>query len=335
MKNQFTKFEASFIEQLSSIGIADISNEKIVTDYLQNILQHKKYFVKIYSFLLAEAVKKLNKPLQNITVLDYGTGNGLLALFAKYCGFKKVFACDYDENFIVASTRLSNTLNIYINDWSVSNEYDVKNHYQDKNIDIIVGTDVIEHIYNLDIFFSNIHALNPNIITAFTTASVYDNYFKRKKLEALMLKDEVEYLEQRKKIIHNYDNSLAQNEIENLATVTRGLKESDMYTYTEEYRKTGVMNSIKINNTNTCDPYTGNFTERILTIREYNKLYEQHQFSISFISGFYDDDKNLLQNLIIKILNFFINCINNKYLSRTIAPFIILVGNSTNKSHVN
>ncbi len=335
MKNQFTIFEASFLTKLSTIDVASISEDKRVTDYLKYLLQHKKYFLKIYSFALNEAVKNSTKQINELTILDFGTGNGLLALYAKHCGFKLVYASDIYSNFIASAKKLSQSINIEVDEWMVCNEFDLFNNFSTKQIDIIVGTDVIEHVYDLDIFFANIYELNKNIISAFTTASVDDNYFKRKKLEQLMLKDELEFVEIRKNIIQQHDSSFDEKQLEILSKATRGLIKNDIITYVDDYKKSELLQPININKYNTCDPLTGSFTERILTIEEYKKIYHQHQFKLNIISGFYNDEGNILKTILIKLINFSINCFNKKYFSRTIAPFILLIGFSRNNQYAD
>ncbi len=333
MQNQFTKFEESFLKRLSSVNISSISDDKIVTDYLNYLINHKKYFLKIYSFVLAEALKKSSTPIKDLSILDFGCGNGLLALFAKHCGFKHVYACDYYENFIKATKTLSSILEIEIDGFQVCNEYDLSAKFSTNNIDIIIGTDVIEHIYNLDIFFTNINTLNKNIVSAFTTASVHDNFFKRKKLEKLMLKDELEYEEIRKNIIQKHDSTLDNHKLEKLAITTRGLKENDIVIYVDEFNKTGTPTLININRTNTCDPITGNFTERILTIKEYRNIYNKHNLYFETISGFYDEEGNWFRKFALKSINIFLKIFNKEYISRVISPFILLIGKSNKIEH--
>ena len=328
MQNQFTKFEEPFLEKISVIDISSISNDKIVNDYLQYILQHKKYFLKIYSFVLNEALIKSNTQIKDLSILDFGCGNGLLALFAKYCGFKNVYACDYYSNFVKSANILSQYLCIQIQEFKVTNEYDLLNSFSTKKIDIIVGTDVIEHVYNLDVFYSNISALNPKMITAFTTASVNDNYFKRKKLEQLMKIDELEYIEIRKNIIHRNDSTFEQLQLELLSKATRGLNEIDITKFVNNCKITGRLNQVKINKYNTCDPITGNFTERILTTKEYHNIYSSNNFSLNFISGFYNEEGNIFRRISLKLINNLIKFFNKEYISRTITPFILLTGNS-------
>lgn len=330
MKNQFTSFEATFLNKLSTIDVASISKDDRVANYLQYLLKHKKYFLKIYSFVLANAVKCTNKNVDELSIVDFGTGNGLLAMYAKHCGFKHVYACDNYTNFIEAAKTLSRLINLEVDEWVVCNEYDLVNKFSQKNIDVIVGTDVIEHIYDLNIFFSNIHALNSNIITSFTTGSVHDNYFKRKKLEKLMKIDELEYIEIRKNIIQNYDASLNKNQLEVLSKSTRGLKEDDIICYVKEYKKSGKLKLLEFGKYNTCDPITGNFTERILSINEYKILYNKNNFDFETISGFYNENNNIFKSIFLKCLNIFIHIFSQHYFGRIFTSFILLIGKPKN-----
>ncbi len=328
MKNQFTSFEISFLNKLSTIDVALISNDKRVADYLKYLLQHKKYFLNIYSFVLAEVVKCSTKQINELTILDFGTGNGLLALYAKHCGFKHVYACDNYSNFIVSAKILSQTINIKIDEWVICNEFDLFNNFSNKKIDVIVGTDVIEHVYDLHKFFSNIHLLNNNMISVFTTASIHDNYFKRKKLERLMKSDELEYVEIRKNMIQHYDSSLTHNQLEKLSKSTRGLKENDMRCYVDDFKKYGTLQPIQLGKYNTCDPKTGNFTERILSINEYKILYNKNNFHLEIKSGFYNVNNNIIKFIFLKCLNTFIYIFHKHYFGRIFTPFILLIGKS-------
>ena len=326
MKNQFTIFEVSFLNKLATIDVTLISNDKRVADYLTYILLHKKYFLKIYSFVLAEALKCSSKQVKELSILDFGTGNGLLAIYAKYCGFKHVFACDNYSNFIEAAKILSQSINIEIDEWMICNEFDLVNKFSTKKIDVMVGTDVIEHIYGLNIFFSNIRTLNNHMITAFTTASVHDNYFKRKKLEKLMKSDELEYVKIRKNIIQNYDTSLNKNQLEALSESTRGLKENDILFYVDNYNKYRNLKTVKLGKYNTCDPITGNFTERILCMNEYKILYNKNNFHLEIKSGFYNVNNNIIKFIFLKCLNTFIHIFHKHYFGRIFTPLILLVG---------
>ncbi|MEI2747673.1 MAG: hypothetical protein V9E88_02790 [Ferruginibacter sp.] len=85
--------------------------------------------------------------------MDYGAGNGLLGIFARYCGFGRVALNDIDLPFLEAARKLSQALHIDMDAFIEGDISQVKDHPYAKQLNAIAGTDVIEHIYNLDDFF--------------------------------------------------------------------------------------------------------------------------------------------------------------------------------------
>lgn len=348
MSQSFYKHIPSFSQQLQSINIDAITNDLLVKNYLQAVLTQQDYYLKIYCWVLENAVSKCNKPIHAISFLDFGCGNGLFAIFAKHCGFGKVYGCDFNENFVAAARLLANAMKVEVADWFICNENDLYKKCNTLQLDIVAGTDVIEHIYNLDIFFSNIYLLNNKMVTAFTTASVYDNYFKRKKLYRLMYQDEfinsnvldatsqdeyagMPYFEIRRKLIAWHFPQLDSASINKLATATKGSVKDDILLFVNKYLQDGTMQQIQQNKHNTCDPITGNFTERMLTINTYKLLYGNNDFQLSVKSGFYNAQGGLLKSFVQQTLNKIIAAFKNTFLSRSISPLILLIGEARNK----
>ena len=112
-----------------------------------------------------------------------------------------------------------------------------------------------------------------------------------------------------------------------LAVATRGLRVDDINLFVEDYLKTGfLIKDVKANRFNTCDPITGNFTERVLQVNAYQLLYTQNNFNLEVISGFYSAKGRGIKSFSQKAFNMFINLFKHRFISRTIAPFILLVG---------
>ncbi|MFY7965341.1 MAG: class I SAM-dependent methyltransferase [Chitinophagaceae bacterium] len=332
-----------FKQKLNDIDISSVSNDLLVTNYLKNIFEQQDYYLKIYSWVLNNVLNKSTPKVENISMLDFGCGNGLFAIFAKYCGVGKVYGCDFNANFVEAASVLANKMNIEVDGWFVCNEDELYKKCNTLKLDIVAGTDVIEHIYNLNTFFKNIHLLNHQMLTAFTTASVYENYFKRKALYKLMHQDEyvgsnileatskdefagMPYLEIRKKLIANNFEELNTEQTNLLAKATKGLRKDDIITAVNRYLKNGILPLPQSNKHNTCDPITGNFTERMLLLKEYKKLYSEFKFELNIYSGFYAADGNKLKAFLQTILNKFITINHNTVISRIFAPLILLVG---------
>ncbi len=96
---------------------------------------------------------------------------------------------------------------------------------------------------------------------------------------------------------------------------------ADILSAVESYRVNKVFPEMLSDPTNTCNPVTGSWTERILSIEAYRSLYRQNGFSLNVYNGFYDQYKKGLKGLINNILNKTIPILG-KYL----APYIVLTG---------
>jgi 2-polyprenyl-3-methyl-5-hydroxy-6-metoxy-1,4-benzoquinol methylase len=338
----------SFKSILNAVDIDAISKDLLVKNYLQKVIEQQDYYLKIYSWVLENALRQTDKPIHQISLLDFGCGNGLFAIYAKHCGFKKVYGCDFNNNFVEASRALANVMSIAVDDWFECSEETLFAKCSSLNLDMIAGTDVIEHIYNLNTFFLNIRSLNPQMITAFTTASVFENYLKRRSLYKLMYQDEhigsnaleatskdefagMPYLEIRKRMISTAFPKLEEKAVLSLATATRGLRKDDIIAYLNKYLLDGIIKPVLSNRHNTCDPVTGNFTERMMSLKEYKKLYCQFNFELTVVSGFYAAEGRGMKLFLQSILNKLILILNNGSISRAITPLILLTGTPLKK----
>ena len=330
----FHSFIESFIRKFQSIQIEELQIDSYPSSYLREYLNQPTYHLNIYAEVLQLSVAEKN--VEELCLLDFGTGNGLLACFAKYCGVEKVIGVDYTKSFIDAAQKLSIALKLDIE----FIETDENNFYELLNTNkpnVIIGTDVIEHIYSLDTFIKNCKLLNPSVQMVFTTASVNENYFKAQNLRKLQLQDEfvssnknqsnylyagLSFLEIRKKIIQESFPKLNKTEISLLATKTRGLKKDDIELVVKNYLNKNQLPEILNHPTNTCDPITGSWTERLLSIKEYKALFDKENFSIEIKKGFYNQWQKGIKNLVAKILNRCILILGKKGI--VISPFIFL-----------
>ncbi len=335
----FKNFIPAFANLLNTVTVESISSNAYATQYLQTLLQHKLHYLNIYATVLEKAFAARNNT--EVALLDFGTGNGLMALFAKYCGVQQVFASDLSEPFLAAAKQLSKAINVEIDGWVLGDENALINYFSTQHLDIVVGTDVIEHIYNLDAFFSTLQQLNPSIITVFTTASVSENYFKVRQLKKLQIQDElvdsnafqngmnnefagVSFIEVRKKIIASHQPKLSNEIIQLLAEKTRGLNKVDIEKAIDHYLQNNVLPNSTNHPTNTCDPITGSWTERLLTIKEYRALHLRHDKILLVHYGFYNSSAKGLKSLFASVLNLALLCAGNGAIYFT--PFTILEG---------
>ncbi len=327
-----------FENKLNQIQIDAISPELYCRKYLIHLLQHRTYFLTIYAIVLDKLLLHSKKHMSEISLVDIGAGNGLLGLFAKYVGFKSVYINDSNQRFVAASQQLALQLKIEPDGFIYGGIEEVQLYFKTETPDAVVGTDVIEHIYNLNIFFETIQLMNPEMVSVFTTASNPENYFKVQHLRKLQRKDELEggnpednelfgekplasFLNMRKGIIVAHFSDITAGDLEILAQRTRGMIEVDILKVIDQFRLYGTLPPMLVNDTNTCEPYSGSWTERILQISEYQSIYQSCGFQVNIYNGFYDEDKKGLKKLLNKIFNGAVRIFGIQ-----IAPFIIFAG---------
>lgn len=333
----FKEYIIAFEKKLETVEVDDISGALYIKKYLAHLLQHKKYYLAIYADVLNKLVRYSTKNRDGILLLDYGAGNGLLGIFAKFCGFKKVFSNDIDAKFIHASEKLSAHLNIAMDGYITGDISAVQAYFKNESPDAVMGTDVIEHIYNLESFLKSLQEMNQSMVSVFTTASNPGNYFKVRMLKKMQLKDELEggipddhiffgenplepFLKTRAQIIRKQMGGLTDVKVLALAKATRGMIEKDIAAAVEQYNISGKL-PVPPNGNNTCDPLNGCWTERILSFKAYTSLYNSCGFETIFYNGFYNVFEIGLKKHLKKILNACIAIFGNR-----IAPYIIIVG---------
>ncbi len=330
---------ADFENRLSSVDIEGLPIAPYCKNYLLYIISHKKFYCRIYAHILSLALQHSDKKKENTCLLDYGAGNGLLGIFAKFCGFSKVYVNDITPDFLTAAKELAAALNIPVNGFIDGGINDVKIYFSLVKPDVVVGSDVIEHIYNLEVFFTAIQQINPRMVTVFSTASNPFNWLKVRQLKKVQIKDELyggspgadvlfgempeaSFLCTRKKIIHVHAaGTVDEAAIDILATFTRGLIKADIENAVENYIKGKVLPIPLVHPTNTCDPITGSWSERVLTLKEYEGIYSKAGFSITCYDGFYNQYESPLKSRLLFLLNKLI-----PFAGHRLAPFIGLVG---------
>lgn len=334
----FQQFIHPFSQKLLALDTDAMPLHEYSKRYLQHLLHNHLYYLKIYATVLGQLVEHSPKTPGEIKMVDYGAGNGLLGMFAKFAGFKKVWLCDMDADFVDASQMVAAKLSIQIDGFVTGNIEALRYQLAHEQIDAVVGTDVIEHIYNLEHFFETLAVMNVAMVTVFTTASNPQNFIKCRQLKKLQLQDELHgsdpsdsllagaqkteaFFVLRKQIISENFPELAPSELLTLSKATMGLIKADILAATINYLQTGKLPLADNDSTNTCNPFNGSWTERILSIDAYKKIYTENNFKLVVRNGFYNDDQlgwkkyvNSLANEIVKVTGIYA------------APFISLIG---------
>jgi 2-polyprenyl-3-methyl-5-hydroxy-6-metoxy-1,4-benzoquinol methylase len=331
-----TKHQESFIKKLKSSLIHENEFKDYPGIYLSYLIDHIEYFIKIYAAVLNKGLQLANINMIEASVADIGAGNGMLGIFAKYCGFKDVYINDIDKDFFEASKKLSAQLSVFPTDFIEGDAVDIYNYFRNQKApDIIVGTDMIEHVYSLEKFFDALFSCIGIKAVVFTTACNPANIWRVRQLRKIQFNDEYkggypgEYLlyggeatkpfvEIRKEIIKKL-NHFPEAELCLMAKRTRGLDKADIENAVKIYVQTGKFPTPPKDKFNTCNPLTGSWSERIVPIKFYEHLLVKHDCTVAIDPGFYDSWKSGLKGFILKWANILV-----PILGKYIAPFIII-----------
>lgn len=325
------------MNRLKEIEIQKISHDTYVQRYLKHLVAHGGYYIKIYTRVLTMSLSGTSKKIADVHLLDYGAGVGLLGIFAAYCGFGKVSINEREASFLSSAQVLAEHFGIKKNviflAGSLEKGFDAEGWGKP---DLLVATDVIEHLYDLNEFLSCCKMLNGSMSMVFTTGSNPSNRRKVLALRKLQVRDEWEgnpvdnenklagyeheaYRSMRKKIIQEQSSTISATDLEMLVERTRGLIRKEIEKKIIHFIETGEMPEMPSDPFNTCHPETGSWSERILSFDEYQTVFNTHLFSIQFTPGFYDSDKKGLKKIINSALNLFI-----PIFGMSIAPFIFI-----------
>jgi 2-polyprenyl-3-methyl-5-hydroxy-6-metoxy-1,4-benzoquinol methylase len=338
---QLSNAARRFHDLLESVNVDRLTIDAYPKFYLHYLLQHKAHYIELYTKVLQKLLNISGKQPHELVLVDYGTGNGLLAILSAVAGFSKVIAVDADPVFLKAAQLTAEALAMKGIEFVHATEENMDEWISLEQPAVLAGTDVIEHIYNLELFFQQLHHITNIEALVFTTASNPENPFIARKYKRMHLKEELiggdvddrklfgdahaSFLSIRKKMIREYQPQLSDDVLNQLARATRGLRKKDIEKFVDAYLQNGTIGNVISHPTNTCDPETGSWAERMTALREFQTLFHKNGFKLQVSKGFYDRYKgNDMKQAIVSALNAFVKHV--PCLGMKLSPFIFLEG---------
>ena len=323
-KNTFTSETVNkFHHLLNEIVFEDLGLSDYNLNYILKMKPTFFYYIQLFDFSIQEIVSK--EDYKDKWIIDFGGGHGFLSLYLKLLGFKVIY-CDFNANSVQTAQKIAQTLGFGPDYYVEGSSKDVLDLINQENLDVqyLISTDTIEHVYDLDEMIGNFVKINPKIKMIFTTASNFDNKIKSKELQKSMIKDEIEeFIPMRKTYISNSFSNLKEEEINLLAKKSRGLRYVDLDDFVKFYQENKSFKKIEIDDYNCCEPEFGAWTERILPIEDYKKTASNYGLTLDVDNSFYCVvDKKGIKKYIVNLLNYFV--LNNSSLGIKLAPTIIL-----------
>jgi SAM-dependent methyltransferase len=229
-------------------------------------------------------------PKEKVCLLDYGAGCGSISLLAKSLGIGRVVYNDIYDQSCRDAELMGERLNLKA-DHYIQGDIDsviscLKEHGLTCNL--LVSHNCIEHIYDIHSFFQSMARLpqrdmifwlstgaNPlrrKTRRELSRVARLHEYEKREKLWGHKERDSLQsYRSIRRDIIEKHFPDLLSEEIQTLVDKTRGLRKDDILRAAREYLATGNLPPSPGHPTNTCDPLTGNWAERLMNPFELRK----------------------------------------------------------------
>jgi hypothetical protein len=298
-----------------SINISDNTR-----DYLLKYKNNFPFFISAYYQLLQKAFKKINNSVSECVFVDYGGGCGILSLLAKLAGFKTVIYIDIYERSVKDAGIISNKLDIPVDYYITGDAENFVNEITRLNIqpDLICSFDVLEHIYDLESWIRTIARIR-KFSLLFMTGANPKNPVVVKRLNKLHIRAEYQgcnkniryndtwlntsFLKQREIIIRDKFPFLEDNEVAVLSKNSRGLRKDDIEKMVQEYIEKGETGYKIDHPTNTCDPYTGSWTERLIDLEQLKTLCEDNNLRADITGSFYNYSNKKVLNPVKFLVN--------------------------------
>ncbi len=323
----------SLYQKIQHLNIQELEISDYNKKYLTKYQNAYHFYMFSYIQLLEKVLKNLKKPIAESSFVDYGGGCGMLSYLAKEIGFKEIiyndiYAVSVEDVKVIAS-NLDLNLDYYIHgDTDAFISEIQKNKIQP---DVICSFDVLEHIYDVYDWVSKIVKIDSKFqICSMTSANPLNPLVKRR-LEKLHYISEYtgfgqskgqkksdlhsSFLEERKKMIQEKYPKLNSGEISFLAKETRGLYQDLIYRVAGEYVETGKISYKMKHPTNTCDPYTGNWTENLIDLEKYTSFIKKDLgCNVKLTNSKYGFSNNALLHLPKGIINQVISILGEGHL---------------------
>ena len=331
-------------QKLKNLDLKRLGLSEYMQRYLGNYQRNLRGILQINAYLLFWSLAERKEELQDLTFVDYGGGPGVLSFLAKELGIGTVIYNDIYDVSCHDARQVGEAIGSSA-DGYVWGDIDALKEYvetRSQQVDIIASYDVIEHIYDTEGYFRSLRLLphhNLRIVFA-SSANAHNPLIRRSRQKSHHVmeyqdrqthwgrkeRDTLEgYLRVRAKIIAARAPQLGQSQVETLARMTRGLVQRDIEKCVDEYLTVGRISYQPSHATNTCDPYTGNWDERLMDTRWISDVFASEGFKVQVKSGYYAFAPHPLVNAIKSALNLGISGLGGNIL--TFSPYYVIYAN--------
>lgn len=315
-------------EQILKLNVDMLDMDPFCRNYFKECHSGRLIFsLRCSAHIIHDAVGLQTKRIEDCIFIDYGAGLGTLFMLAAKLPFKQVLYNDHLPEWCASAKVICDALSIPIGHF-IRGDIDETILYcksNDIGPDIIASRNVIEHIYDLEHFYSSIHkAFRYSLVYSTTTANLHNPamHLKHVLLHAQMEKKY--FINQRTELLKSKIPGIDQQALNKAVKLSRGKALHDFDVAVEEFKKTGNITPPPFLRSNTCDSTSGVWAEHILSRKEYKMIINRSGFTMQFKPGFWDINyKNPLANLFARTMNALIPVLGKNGI--LISPFVSVV----------
>jgi 2-polyprenyl-3-methyl-5-hydroxy-6-metoxy-1,4-benzoquinol methylase len=301
---------------IAQLPLSDYGKENVAE------FQHKagetiKKYVHILAWLLFPETVQLPE-----IFVDYGGGHGLLGGLAKEAGFPNVVYNDIFSGCAEDARKLARHLGCEADCYVVGDIHAVAAALKANPpaSGAVASINVIEHIYDMDDFLKTASGLTrgPMTMVLSTSANPLNpsvarrHYRQHREWEFTDGPHESSYpmdtlrafRDVRSEIIKEAAPGLAGVHVETLTARTRGMHKADIQKAVKSFQATKQLPPAPKHPTNTCDPLTGSWQERLLDIGDLRTTLGSCGFGIRVMGGYYAaHDGGAVKKVVARLLN--------------------------------
>jgi SAM-dependent methyltransferase len=336
-----TEASARLASQLAALPPGAVRLSDMGRHYLRCFLGAPEMMLDRYRRILERALLLARRPPAALRLADYGGGLGVLSLLARRAGIGQVVYCDISADTCEDAQRLARALDLEAGHYVKGDVTALADFGRatGTGFDVLVSADVLEHIYDLEDFFSKLPLLGREglAVVMITSANHHNPWIRRQLMRGhrqTEYKDLPKKWEQGKRdTLHSYFSlrcrivserapQLPEDQVRRLAKATRGLVKPAIEKCVDEYLRTGNVSRSPDHPTNTCCPYTGYWAERLVKTAYYRQLLAVNGFAAKITAGRWTATGGPARRAVKGVLNFLIRRLAGRPLC--LAPYLLI-----------
>ncbi len=295
--------------------------------FLKHHIQRVDFSLAYSAAMLCRVAMELNRPFEEIHLVDLGAGMGTSYLLASRLGFGSVIYNDIVDDSCRDAAKLCDALHVKLTGFVTGDIETVKTYLlsHGKTANALISRNVIEHIPDLGEYYGALSSLSKGelAIVQGTSANPYNLAMNLWHLK-LHLKYEPIFRKKRAEMIREFAPELKQDEVSKIADKTREYYGQKLKEVVQEFVRTGKIVAHQRYRFNTVEPSSGSWNERILSRKQYAEFASHHNLETLVYSGFWDESySSFLMNILGKMLNLIIGI--SSALGIYLAPFMFVV----------